>query len=470
MTVEEVPALVIECGSYSTKAGYTSEDTPRSVFSSDVGVVASGDVEMDGSSSSAAPTSDKFFGDSATLSRDFMEIKSPFDPKTGLGRPSNTIQYTIHQYTDLLCSIVEDWDLYEGLWNYAFMDRMRVKPEEFPVLLVEPSQNTAEQRAKQAELAFEKFRSPAVFLAKTGVLSAFAAGRSTGLVVDVGAALTTISPVYDGYVVKKAVKWQPLAGNLLSAQLERQLAEELKIDLTPRHRILRKKPVDEGQPPEFTVRPKQSQHLTASFEQSAIRRVVDDFKECVCAVSDVRFDERTLNMRPQKPYEFPTGYNTLFGPNRFRAAEVLFNPKEFLSVGGGGAAEGLIGLQNLIVDSVSACDVDLRPQLLGNIVLTGGSTLFQNFGERINNELFSILPGVSKFILRIIFYRLRRVKSGFMRLAIRRNVASAAGLADPYSARWEPSISCGCQSKNTKNTELQLLKSVANNQTTCVVF
>lgn len=91
MTADEVPALVLECGSYSTKAGYTSEDTPRAVFSSNVGVLSGGggggggDVEMiDGS---AAQTT-KYYGDSATLCRESMEIKSAFDPNTGLGTRS----------------------------------------------------------------------------------------------------------------------------------------------------------------------------------------------------------------------------------------------------------------------------------------------------------------------------------------------------------------------------------------------
>lgn len=50
---------------------------------------------------------------------------------------------------------------------------------------------------------FEKYHIPAFFLCKNAVLSAFAHGRSTGLVLDSGATHTSAVPVHDGYVLQK---------------------------------------------------------------------------------------------------------------------------------------------------------------------------------------------------------------------------------------------------------------------------
>ncbi len=52
---------------------------------------------------------------------------------------------------------------------------------------------------------FEKYNVPAFFLCKSAVLSAFANGRSTGLVLDSGATHTVAVPVYDGYVVGQGI-------------------------------------------------------------------------------------------------------------------------------------------------------------------------------------------------------------------------------------------------------------------------
>ena len=114
-------------------------------------------------------------------------------------------------------------------------------------------------------------------------------------------------------------------------------------------------------------------------------------------------------MRPQKAFEFPDGYNSNYILERFRMTEALFNPSEYLSEKVGlplrsyiafitsqanpdGAT--LIGIQQLIAKSLQNTDVDARPTLLNNVLLTGGSTLLPHFADRINNELLSLLPGV----------------------------------------------------------------------------
>lgn len=58
--------------------------------------------------------------------------------------------------------------------------------DQHPIMLAEPSHNTREAREKMVELMFEKYNVPAVFLAKNAVLSSFAIGRQTSLVVDAG--------------------------------------------------------------------------------------------------------------------------------------------------------------------------------------------------------------------------------------------------------------------------------------------
>jgi len=82
--------------------------------------------------------------------------------------------------------LVSNWDALEALWSYTLTDQMKLNAEDHPMMLTEPSFNTNNAREKMVELMFEKYKVPAVFLAKNAVLSSFAMARQTSLVVDIG--------------------------------------------------------------------------------------------------------------------------------------------------------------------------------------------------------------------------------------------------------------------------------------------
>jgi actin-related protein len=54
-----------------------------------------------------------------------------------------------------------------------------------------------------------------------------------------------------------------------------------------------------------------------------------------------------------------------------------------------------VGVSQLVFNSISACDIDLRPLLFNNVIVTGGNTLFPGFTERLGNDLPMMVPGVS---------------------------------------------------------------------------
>ncbi|CAL9108137.1 unnamed protein product [Musa acuminata var. zebrina] len=193
--VDEVSAIVLDLGSYTCKAGYAGEDAPKAVFPSVVGSIyqagATDEVkhEKDSDSMYDSENADKiktrklYVGTQALgYRRDHMEVISPI--KDG---------------------VVVDWDIVDNIWNHAFRERLLIDPKEHPMLLAEPSFNTPQQREKAAELMFESYKVPALFLAKNAVLTSFASGRATSLVVDSGGGSTTIAAVHDGYVLQKVI-------------------------------------------------------------------------------------------------------------------------------------------------------------------------------------------------------------------------------------------------------------------------
>jgi centractin len=72
------------------------------------------------------------------------------------------------------------------------------------------------------------------------------------------------------------------------------------------------------------------------------------------------------------------------GPERFRAPELLFRPEIIGSE--------YQGVQDALVNSILKADLDLRKVLFSQIVLSGGSTMFPGFGDRLLNEVRKLAP------------------------------------------------------------------------------
>jgi len=118
---------------------------------------------------------------------------------------------------------VQDFEPIKHLFDHALSKIMRCNPTDHPILVTEPSWNTPANRERMAEIMFEEFNVPAFYIANTGVLNAyadicflsrvlshshflshrFAAGKGSALVIDIGQAMTSVTPVVDGFVLRK---------------------------------------------------------------------------------------------------------------------------------------------------------------------------------------------------------------------------------------------------------------------------
>ncbi|MEW5306390.1 MAG: hypothetical protein WDW36_008858 [Sanguina aurantia] len=375
---DEVNAIVVEIGTHTTKAGYAGDDVPKAVFPSCLGSVRDGsdatDMAIDGR---VPPGTRKVFAGQGAVNfpRSNMEILSPFSQD------------------DLL----EDWDLAEALYNHAFTERLSIRPEDFAVMLAEPSHNSRATREKVVELMFERFQVPALYLAKAAVLSSFAMARQTSLVVDVGHRATSVTAVQDGYVLEKSICRSPLAGQALTQCLMASM-ESRGESIRPGHTFKRM----EVRPGEFKVEDVVTPHITASFRQYQVEQIAADAKESACRALDIPFMEAENANIPNVTYELPDGNELHIGPDRFKIPELLFQPllvKTFPGMEGMTAFGGgpLLSLQSLVMESVNRCDVDVRKELYGGVVLTGGSSLFGSLRERLEKELLELGPQTAKF-------------------------------------------------------------------------
>ncbi|RXM94157.1 Beta-centractin [Acipenser ruthenus] len=214
--------------------------------------------------------------------------------------------------------IVRDWNDMERIWQYVYSkDQLQTFSEEHPVLLTEAPLNPSKNRERAAEVFFETFNVPALFISMQAVLSLYATGRTTGVVLDAGDGVTHAVPIYEGFAMPHSIMRVDIAG--------RDVSRYLRL-------LLRKEGYD------F--------HTSAEFE------VVRTIKE--------------------------------IGPSRFRAPELLFRPDLI-----GDESEGI---HEVLAFSIQKSDLDLRRTLFSNIVLSGGSTLFKGFGDRLLSEVKKLAP------------------------------------------------------------------------------
>ncbi|EJC97505.1 Actin/actin-like protein [Fomitiporia mediterranea MF3/22] len=341
--MDSQPPIVVDNGTGFVKVGYAGSNFPEHVFPSIVGRPILRAEERVGD----AVIKDIMVGDEAAEARTYLQISQPMEH-----------------------GIIRNWEDMRHLWDYTFSTKLRVDPRGRKILLTEPPMNPKANRQRMCEVMFDEYGFEGVYVAIQAVLTLYAQGLTTGVVVDSGDGVTHVVPVYDGFALPHLTRRLDIAGRDVTRYL-------IKLLLMRGYAFNR----------------------TADFE------TVRQIKEKFCYVSydldlDMRLAEETTVL--VENYTLPDGRLIKVGQERFEAPECMFQP-HLVDVEQPGVAE-------MLFQTIQAAAVDVRSELYKHIVLSGGSSMYPGLPSRLEKEmkqlyLTRVLAGdpsrLNKFKIRI---------------------------------------------------------------------
>jgi len=247
-------------------------------------------------------------------------------------------------------NITSNWDDLEKIWHRCFFNELKIASEEYSVHLTEAPMNPKKTREKMTEILFETFNVPNFYISIQAVLPLYVSGRITGIVLDSGQNATHVVPIYEGYNLPHLITKINFGGSNMTSDLKKMLEENF-----------------------------------INFSSLAKKEILQDIKEKLCYVAlDYETEKKIYSESSvmDKTYELPDGKIVYLSKQRFMCPEALFHPKKY--------GYQFSGLHEMINQCIMNCDIDLIKDLYGNIVLSGGNTMFFGIAERLRKELAAL--------------------------------------------------------------------------------
>lgn len=329
--------VVLDNGTGFTKMGYAGNHEPNYIVPTLISVLA--DSKQSADTKNAIPDLDYFIGAEASQKRENYNVDYP-----------------------IRHGIIDNWDNMERYWARCIYQYLCCDPEEHYMLLTEPPMNTPENREYTAEVMFETFNVPGLYIAVQAVLALCASllcrgggaqAAVTGTVIDSGDGVTHVIPVAEGYVIGSCIKHIPLAGRDVTNFMIQQFRER-----------------GETLPPEAAI------------------EVANRIKEAYCYVCpDIVKEYQKYDTDPEKFRKFEgkikrtnKEYSIDVGYERFLGPEIFFSPEIFSS-------DWTDPLPAVIDKTIQACPIDTRRPLYKYVTLSGGTTMFKHFIKRLERDI-----------------------------------------------------------------------------------
>jgi len=279
-----------------------------------------------------------------------------FIGKEGVDKPGYQTKWPVRH------GIVEDWDLWERFMEQIIFRYLRAEPEDHSFLLTEPPLNPPENREYTAEIMFESFNVPSLYIAVQAVLALAASWRDqdakdrslTGTVIDSGAGVTHVIPVYEGYVMGSSIKHIPIAGRDITSFVQTLLTNREK-----------------------SIPPDQAMEVAKKIKEDhcyLCPNIAKEFEKYTKEPEKWIKEYTGLDKRTKSTFKVDVGFE------RFLAPEIFFHPEW-------SNPKYPTPLPEVVDTCIQSCPIDCRRALYSNIVLSGGSTMFKEFPRKLKKRI-----------------------------------------------------------------------------------
>ena len=343
MTQQESPAVVIENGSAFMKAGFSGHDKPFTVI--------------------------------PTVIQQTQTKRYPIEH--GL----------ITNFTDL-----------EILWHDIYNNKLKVLCEQHALLCCyDMGPGTSSPPKKLTQIAFETFNVPKFYLSKQQELALSASGRITGIVFDSGYSRSVCTPLYDGYLLPHAINITYCGGMNITKYLNQLLIEKgYQFDKIHEFEIINKIKECVVYIAKNGYNNELAKYL-CKYPQYVIPGYLRDmeinynFKHSVCdnkSISNL-FEKylgdivKDRNWRQIHKYKLPDNTYIELETEPFECGAYMFNNH---------------AIHEIIYQCINKCDYDIRNDLMSNIMICGGNTMFNGIENRLSLELTKLFNKEIKVI------------------------------------------------------------------------
>lgn len=247
-------------------------------------------------------------------------------------------------------------DELEYIYNEVY-STLGVDPTDFNALLSEPQMMSDKDRISLAELMFETYGVPSLYIRPQSLLAMYSYGATTGVIVDVGERLDVV-PVESGYVFEQGITRLRHGGRQVTEQMQRMMSEE-------GHRFF-----------------SEVESYIGRLVKERVGFVAPDYREACDAFESGRLKEEVVDCRR---FGVPDGTKQFkVKAPRFTAPEGLFDPNLWGS--------DTPGLPELVRKAIMSAPIDLRKPLARNVYLAGGTTLLPGIAERLESATQALVP------------------------------------------------------------------------------
>ena len=247
---------------------------------------------------------------------------------------------------------ITDWNKMAQIWEYTYENELIVDPSEHPILLTEPPNPPKNYKEKMADLFFNKFKVEQFYASVTAVLSLYAIGKTTGLVLESGAGITHSVPIYEGFAIPYATIRLDISGKDLTNYLMDSLRKGTNIS-------------------------------TQDLDFDTFAKLKEE--KCYVAYDyDATIKEHQKKGKDELAVILPDGTELNISDETFKIPEILFQPNK--------VDKDFFGIHEAVYQSILRCKSAISKDLYGNIFLSGGNTMFKGISNRLFKEISALAP------------------------------------------------------------------------------